>query len=218
MLQRAPVPARVVRPGDAYPEARPLLHLLTALGDLPGETPPPAAPSVYEGAVVDAVRRFQKRHGLDTDGIIGARTRTALRVPLVWRARQIELALERLRWLPHLNHDRFLAVNIPMFRLWVWDSMPPNGAPSFGMDVIVGRGLNRQTPVFVEEMEYLLFRPYWNVPTSTSTCMTRQTRNCSAGHDEISATAVSEFRIQSPSPSGRSRVKRSGIAIGFLRR
>ena len=57
-------------------------------------------------------------------------------------------------------------MNIPMFRLWVWDSSPQNGAPSFGMDVIVGRGLNRQTPIFVEEMEYLIFRPYWNVPSS----------------------------------------------------
>ena len=59
-------------------------------------------------------------------------------------------------------------MNIPMFRLWVWDSSPQNGAPSFGMDVIVGRGLNRQTPIFVEEMEYLIFRPYWNVPRRSS--------------------------------------------------
>jgi murein L,D-transpeptidase YcbB/YkuD len=160
------VPARVVRPGDALPQASALVRLLTALGDLPGETPASAEPSVYAGPVVNAVKRFQVRHELDADGIIGARTEAALRVPLAWRVRQIELALERLRWLPHLNQDRFLAVNIPMFRLWVWDSIPPNGAPSFGMDVIVGRGLNRQTPVFVEEMEYLVFRPYWNVPLS----------------------------------------------------
>jgi murein L,D-transpeptidase YcbB/YkuD len=165
-LQSAPVPARVVRPGDAFPEASSLLRLLTALGDLPGETPASAEPSVYAEAVVNSVKRFQVRHGLDADGIIGARTETALRVPLAWRVRQIELALERLRWLPHLNQDRFLAVNIPMFRLWAWDSIPPNGAPSFGMDVIVGRGLNRQTPVFVEEIEYLIFRPYWDVPSS----------------------------------------------------
>jgi len=165
-LRSAPVPARVVRPGDTLPEAGALLRLLTALGDLPGETPASAEPSVYAGPVVNAVKRFQVRHELDADGIIGARTEAALRVPLAWRVRQIELALERLRWLPHLNQDRFLAVNIPMFRLWVWDSIPPNGAPSFGMDVIVGRGLNRQTPVFVEEMEYLIFRPYWDVPPS----------------------------------------------------
>jgi murein L,D-transpeptidase YcbB/YkuD len=165
-LKSAPVPVRVVRPGDVFPDVSAPVHLLAALGDLPRETPVPAEPSVYAGGVVDAVKRFQMRHGLDTDGIIGARTQTALRVPLAWRVRQIELALERLRWLPHLNQDRFLAVNIPMFRLWVWDSIPPNGAPSFGMDVIVGRGLNRQTPVFVEKMEYLIFRPYWNAPSS----------------------------------------------------
>jgi murein L,D-transpeptidase YcbB/YkuD len=164
-LKSAPVPVRVVRPGDVFPDVSAPVHLLAALGDLPRETPVPAEPSVYAGGVVDAVKRFQMRHGLDTDGIIGARTQTALRVPLAWRVRQIELALERLRWLPHLNQDRFLAVNIPMFRLWVWDSIPPNGAPSFGMDVIVGRGLNRQTPVFVEKMEYLIFRPYWNAPS-----------------------------------------------------
>ena len=80
--------------------------------------------------------------------------------------RQIELALERLRWLPHLGTERFIAVNIPMFHLWGWDSIPANGAPSFGMGVIVGRALNTQTPVFVEEMQYLIFRPYWNIPPS----------------------------------------------------
>ena len=45
----------------------------------------------------------------------------ALRVPLAWRVRQIELALERLRWLPHLGDERLVALNIPMFRLWAWD-------------------------------------------------------------------------------------------------
>jgi len=166
LLQSALVPARVVRPGDSYAEVGALYHLLGALGDLQEEAPGAGALSAYEGAVVEGVRHFQMRHGLDNDGILGTRTQTALRVPLAWRTRQIELALERLRWLPHLDSDRFLAVNIPMFRLWVWDSIPPNGAPSFGMGVIVGRALNRQTPVFVEEMEYVIFRPYWNVPTS----------------------------------------------------
>ena len=53
-----------------------------------------------------------------------------------------------------------------MFHLWGWDSIPANGAPSFGMGVIVGRALNTQTPVFVEEMQYVIFRPYWNIPPS----------------------------------------------------
>ena len=82
-------------------------------------------------------------------------------------ARQtIELALERLRWLPHLGDQWLIALNIPMFRLWAWDVIPPSGAPLFGMDVIVGRALSTQTPVFVAEMGEVIFRPYWNVPRS----------------------------------------------------
>jgi murein L,D-transpeptidase YcbB/YkuD len=134
------------------------------LGDLSPDAPPPAYVSAYEGALVDGVKRFQVRHGLESDGILGKGTWATLHIPLAWRVRQIELALERLRWLPHLGQDRLLAVNIPMFHLWGWDSIPPSGAPLFGMDVIVGRSLNRRTPVFVEEMRYLTFRPYWNVP------------------------------------------------------
>jgi murein L,D-transpeptidase YcbB/YkuD len=53
-----------------------------------------------------------------------------------------------------------------MFHLWVWDAFPADEAPSLDMDIIVGRALNRQTPVFVEEMKYIIFRPYWNVPPS----------------------------------------------------
>ena len=53
-----------------------------------------------------------------------------------------------------------------MFRLWAWDSIPPDGAPTFDMGVIVGRALNTQTPVFVEEMRSVIFRPYWNIPSS----------------------------------------------------
>jgi murein L,D-transpeptidase YcbB/YkuD len=115
---------------------------------------------------VEGVKRFQIRHGLELDGILGKGTQAALRVPLAWRVRQIELALERLRWLPDLGDRRLIAINIPMFRLWAWDSTPPNDAPSLAMDVIVGRALSTQTPVFDEEMREVIFRPYWNVPRS----------------------------------------------------
>lgn len=135
-----------------------------ALGDLAPDTPPPAESARYESALVEGVKRFQSRHGLEANGILARDTQVALDVPVERRVRQIELALERLRWLPHLREDRLVAVNIPMFRLWAWDSVAPNRAPSFSMDVIVGRALNTQTPVFVEEMQYLVFRPYWNVP------------------------------------------------------
>lgn len=162
-----PPPSRIaVKPGEPYPGIRELQRLLIALGDLPAVVPAPPVAGTYNDMLVDAVKHFQIRHGLEPDGVLGKGTQAALRVPLAWRVRQIELALERLRWLPHLSQERFLAVNIPMFHLWVWDTIPPNGAPSFGTGVIVGRALNRQTPVFVEEMRYIIFRPYWNIPSS----------------------------------------------------
>jgi murein L,D-transpeptidase YcbB/YkuD len=159
------LPEHTVRPGDSAAELGSLFELLGHLGDFSG-SPPARLPATYDERFVGALKRFQQRHGLEADGIIGAGTRAALSVPLTDRVRQVELALERLRWLPHLDPERFVAVNIPMFRLWVWDSTPANGAPSFGMNVIVGRSLNRQTPVFVEQMHYIVFRPYWNVPSS----------------------------------------------------
>jgi len=166
MLQPPLPPATAVRPGESYAGLGALYRLLVGLGDLPADAPAPSASSVYEGTLVDAVEHFQLRHGLEADGVLGTRTQAALRVPLAWRVRQIELSLERLRWLPHLRQERVLAVNIPMFRLGVWDSTSPDGRPSFATGVIVGRALNTMTPVFVEELEYLIFRPYWNVPPS----------------------------------------------------
>ena len=155
-----------IHPGDHLSEVRVLQRDLMARRDLPADTSVLPESGRYDGELVEGVKRFQIRHGLAPDGVLGKSTVAALRVPFTWRVRQIELALERLRWLPHLGDERLIALNIPMFRLWAWDMIPPNGAPLFGMDVIVGRALNTQTPVFVEEMREVIFRPYWNVPRS----------------------------------------------------
>ncbi len=162
-FEKLPEPAKSVKPGDSYPYLAELARQLVTLGDLGSEVPVPA---LYEGAIVDGVRRFQDRHGLEPDGVLGRGTLAALNVPMAERVVQIELALERLRWMPHLSTDRFLAVNIPMFQLWGWDGVPPDGTPTFGMRVIVGRALSTETPVFAEEMRHVIFRPYWNVPPS----------------------------------------------------
>ncbi len=157
---------RAIHPGEFYGETDVLQHELIALGDLPADTPRPRGSGRYEGTLVDGIKRFQSRHGLEPDGVVGNSTITALRVPLTWRVRQVELALERFRWLPHLGEERLIALNIPMFRLWTWDMISPNAAPLFSMDVIVGRALSTQTPVFVAQMGEVIFRPYWNVPRS----------------------------------------------------
>jgi L,D-transpeptidase YcbB len=159
-----PLPAKGIAPGQPLPAARALAARLMLLGDLPpGDAP---AGEIYGPALVEAVMRFQARHGLAADGVLGRGTVAALLVPLDERVRQIERALERLRWLPHLDGQGLLAVNIPMFRLWGWDTLGPDGVPAFAMDVIVGRALNTRTPVLIAEMRHVIFRPYWNVPRS----------------------------------------------------
>ncbi len=98
--------------------------------------------------------------------MIGRGTLAALNVPLERRVQQLEQALERLRWLPaDLGEHAFVGINIPLFRLWVWDPTTPDRIP-VSMGVVVGRALNTRTPVIAEDMRYLIFRPYWNVPRS----------------------------------------------------
>ncbi|HEY8551579.1 MAG TPA: L,D-transpeptidase family protein [Vicinamibacterales bacterium] len=160
-----PPESGVVRPGDRYEHLGALHRWLVALGDLPEAAPPPRPGDLYDGPYVEAVARFQARHGLAADGVIGRSTSAALRVPLAWRTRQIELALERLRWLPDLT-GRVVALNIPMFRLWAWDQVSPYTGPALSMRAVVGRAMSTQTPVFVEEMRGVVFRPYWHVPRS----------------------------------------------------
>ena len=165
-LGHLPVVAPAQR-GAANGGAATLHRLLVALGDLPADVPPPTGhdPAADDATLVDSIRRFQTRHGLAPDGVIGRATLAALNVPLAHRVRQLEFALERLRWLPDLGAQPFVGINIPMFRLWAWDPTAPDSA-SISMRVVVGRALDTQTPVLLEEMRYLVFRPYWNLPRS----------------------------------------------------
>lgn len=164
-LRAFQLPETPVHPGERCNVVPQLHRLLVALGDLPADDIN-ASDLVYQGSVIDGIKHFQRRHGLEADGVIGKSTGAALRVPISWRVRQIELAMERLRWLPSLGEERFIAVNIPMFRVWGLEGLDREYRPSFETDVIVGRALNTQTPVLIEDLEYIIFRPYWNIPTS----------------------------------------------------
>jgi murein L,D-transpeptidase YcbB/YkuD len=161
-----------VEPDAEWQGAPPLARRLRLLGDLPDslirdDSTHHEVSLRYQEPLVTAVKRFQTRHGLEPDGIIGPATVAALNVPIARRAQQLALTLERLRWLPDLTGGRFIVVNIPSFHLWGWDSLNAAGAPSIDMNVIVGRNaLDTQTPIFDEQLEYLIFRPYWNVPSS----------------------------------------------------
>ncbi|MGE0592282.1 MAG: murein L,D-transpeptidase [Vicinamibacterales bacterium] len=154
-----------VRPGETLERAEALRRRLVTLGDLAPDAAA-APPGRYDEPLVSAVVRFQGRHGLAQDGVLGPSTVAALDVPLEQRTRQIELALERLRWLPDLSARRLLTLNIPMFELWAWDSPGEQQVPALNMRAVVGRALTTETPVFIEEMRAVIFRPFWNVPAS----------------------------------------------------
>lgn len=158
-------PSVKLKVGARYADAPRLRRRLALLGDLVGDVD--AVDPVYDSRLADAVRQFQRRHGLSADGIPGRETLTELRKPLALRVRQIDLALERLRWLPDMKGRPVIAINIPSYRLWAFADGNGEDAPALAMRVIVGRAVTAmQTPLFIGEMRYLELNPFWNVPAS----------------------------------------------------
>jgi murein L,D-transpeptidase YcbB/YkuD len=158
-----PIPAKPVRPGDSYPALARLVGRLRQLGDLPPAGAAAAPAAAYDGEVVAAVRHFQRRHGLDVDGLLGPHTAAELDKPLSLRVRQLQYTLERYRWIPRSFPQPPIVVNIPEFRLRTMRRQP---AYFLSMKVVVGNAYGHHTPVFADYMRYLIFRPYWNVPLS----------------------------------------------------
>ena len=165
-LPLVPVPKGKVAPGSAFVGLPQLKQRLVAFGDLDPSALKRRDGNRYDGAVVDAVKRFQYRHGIAEDGVLGQTTVAELNRSPAERVRQIELAIERVRWLPPLPPGRFLVINIPEFKLLGFDSAEAADRPLLEMPVIVGRAGKTPTPVFADEVEYLDFSPYWNVPRS----------------------------------------------------
>ena len=161
---RVPLPEvqKTVAPGDAYPGAEALAQRLELLGDLPTGSVNPT-PGIYRGPMVDGVKHFQGRHGLTPNGQLGKDTLRQLNVPLSDRIQQLDDALERWRWLPVNFSPLPVLVNVPEFVLRVFN---PDHSIAMRMDVIVGKALRHATPVFAQDMKYIVFRPYWNVPLS----------------------------------------------------
>jgi len=159
--EKLPVPAKPLEPGQPYAGLPRLARLLQLVGDLPSAPAGAGSPQVYDPALVGAVKRFQRRHGLDEDGRLGPATVKELNVPLAHRVHQLQLALERWRWLPGEFSSPPIIVNIPDFRLRVLDA---SRNVVMDMRVVVGKAMTTETPVFYRDMTYVVFRPYWNVP------------------------------------------------------
>jgi murein L,D-transpeptidase YcbB/YkuD len=161
--EQLPPVKKPIAPGDSYPGAPRLTRLLTLMGDLPADANVPPDGTVYQGALVDAVKNFQRRLGREPDGRIGAQTLADLNVPLSRRVRQMQLTLERWRWLPLEYQKSPVVANIPEFRLRAYDE---NFKIAVTMNVVVGKAYGHDTPIFSDTMQYVIFRPYWSVPYS----------------------------------------------------
>lgn len=149
---------RTLRKGDVSDRVAQIRKRLVASGDLVSDQSPER---VFDARLEAALMTFQKRHGLNPDGAAGRATLAALNVPLERRVRQVELNLERLRWILGNTEQRFIMVNIADFHLDVVE----NGRPVLTMKVVVGKPYQK-TPVFTAKMTYLVINPVWNVPDS----------------------------------------------------
>ncbi len=130
---------------------------LRLLGDLDEN----AAGSGFDSTMVAAVERFQTRHGLASDGVIGPDFLRAMNVPLAERLRTMLINMERLRWVPEERPPDLLVVNIPEFRLHVYEGR----GEVMSMGVVVGANATG-TVIFADTLSEIVFSPTWTVPAS----------------------------------------------------
>ncbi|MFG6159456.1 murein L,D-transpeptidase [Halomonas sp. 1390] len=156
-----------LRPGDSHEDVRLLRERLAILGELEvmaarvADEPASGAidPRRYDERLVAAVERFQQRHLLEVDGIVGPRTRAALNVPVATRIDQIRVNLERARWLLHGLPDSFVLVDIAGYRIRYFR---PDG-DVWRSRIVVGRPY-RRTPSLRSQITHLTINPTWTVP------------------------------------------------------
>ena len=131
---------------------------LTAEGDLAGQN---SDNVVFDPALEEAVKRFQRRHNLNPDGVVGKQTLAAMNVSVAERIEQLVINMERYRWLKRSAEEKLVAVNIAGFRA----AAGTPGKFDLTMPVIVGKTYH-ETPVFSDMIKYVEFNPYWNLPAS----------------------------------------------------
>src|ERR1700683_2598475 len=161
--EKLPTITKTVRPGQPYAGVVRLGRFLQIIGDIPAGVQLDPNATIYQGALVAGVKHYQDRHGETPTGNLDARTISELNTPPADRIRQIKLTLERWRWLPHSFSQPPIVVNLPEYRA---RAMNPDGTVAFYKNVIIGNAYGHNSPTFKQDIQYVIFRPHWNVPFS----------------------------------------------------
>jgi len=146
-----------LEPGDSAEVLGAIRHRLHLLGDLAED----GSGQRLDSALVLAVKRFQSRHGLHPDAVLGQGFFKAINVPMADRLRTMLVNMERLRWVPERQAPNLLLVNIPEFRLHIYE----HDTIAWSMDVVVGNSVTR-TVIFSDSLSRIVFSPTWTVPAS----------------------------------------------------
>ncbi len=152
-----------LKPGATDTRVPQIAARLAATGDI-DDASAYSSSDTYDDGLEAGVRKFQARHGLDSDGVIGPATLRAMNVSVEDRIEQIRVNLERARWVFDDIEPHFIIVNIAGFKAYV----VRDGEIEWQTQVQVGRTYH-QTPVFRDEMKYVVFNPTWTVPYSIAT-------------------------------------------------
>ena len=115
--------------------------------------------AIFDTCLENAVKEFQKRHGLDSDGIVGENTRKTLNITVEDKIQKVILNLDRIKWLPRGEDERYIVVNIPEYMLHYIE----HGKEIDTIKVIVGK-VNHNTPIFRGKISFIVLNPYWKVP------------------------------------------------------
>ncbi len=147
----------VLQTGDTDEQVAVIRRRLLAEGDL--EIEPLTGKFLFDATLKEALEHFQVRYGIDVDGVAGPETRAAMNIPIAERIQQMQLNLERWRWLPKEFGERYILVNTAGFELAVYE----HNEPLFIMRVIAGTP-ERSTQAVAGPLQGIVFNPYWYVP------------------------------------------------------
>jgi L,D-transpeptidase YcbB len=149
--------SKKIKPGTSAPVVLAIKKRLQVTGEYNGQD----TTATYDSSLEGAIKEFQVSHGYTGDGVISAAIIKEMNVPVQQRIQQLLINLDRMRWMPSKPEGNLILVNIPEFVLHVMEG----DKKVFDMNVVVGKD-GHSTMMFTDDLNQVVFSPYWNVPRS----------------------------------------------------